>query len=79
MKPHLPMKHSVIALSVLSAISVTSLSAIAEDSKEQRADTEQKNRNYSSYRPQPFLCKQHRLIGNEKTADSYDQRTIYYR
>ena len=42
MKPQLPMKQSVIALSVLSAISVTSLSAIAQDSEKQRADNEQK-------------------------------------
>jgi iron complex outermembrane receptor protein len=40
MKPHLPMKQSVIALSVLSAISIISLPAMAQDSKEQQAETE---------------------------------------
>ena len=43
MKPHLPMKQSMIALSVLSvlsAISVTSLPAMAQDNKEQQTDTE---------------------------------------
>jgi iron complex outermembrane receptor protein len=41
MKPHLPMKQSVIALSVLSAISIISLPAMAQDSKEQQAEIEQ--------------------------------------
>ena len=40
MKPHLPMKQSVIALSVLSAISIISLPAMAQDSKEQQAEKE---------------------------------------
>jgi iron complex outermembrane receptor protein len=41
MKPHLPMKQNVIALSVLSAISIISLPAMAQDSKEQQAEIEQ--------------------------------------
>ena len=52
MKPHLPMKQSVIALSVLSAISIISLPAMAQDSEEQQAEIEkEKNRNYPGYWP----------------------------
>jgi len=40
MKPHLPMKQSAIALSVLSAISIISLPAMAQDGKEKEAEIE---------------------------------------
>jgi len=44
MKPHLPMKQSAIALSVLSAISIISLRAWHKNGKEKEAKSKEKKK-----------------------------------